>query len=484
MSQGTAVVPARTRRRWPRRVLLGVNVFLVLFVLASAAAYGYMRLRFAQVKKHPFACNVLRNCGDDDPTRAMNVLLVGSDTRKNISPEERRKFGSESQVGGQRSDTIMVLRIDPAERKAAILSIPRDLGVHISGSRPGRIQKINSAFEAGPESLINTIRESLGIPIDHYAEVDFNGFRGIVDAIGGVTLYFPAPARDKQTGLDVRRAGCVKLDGEGALRYVRSREYQQLENGRWRTDPTADLGRIERQHDFVRRVLAKASHAGRNPATLNSLAGTAVHNVSIDKAFTTKDIFRLVRRFKSLEPDAVDMPSLPTTDARIGGLAVLRLKQPDAGLILDRFAGRKPPPPPAGSSPQSTVLPNTVRVRVLNGSGIDGQAGDVARALQGVNFSVAGTGPADSYRYTASVVRYGRGQLSKAQLLQGYVGGGVQLREDRTLRGVDLVLISGRTFSGIAPPSAAGATTSTAPATRSGNPAQGNAKGAPAQPAC
>ena len=482
MAEGTAVVPPRAYRRWPRRTLLGLNIFLVVSVLAAAAAYGYMRLRFGQVPKHDFSCNVLRNCGNDDPDQPMNVLLVGSDTRKNIAPEERRKFGSEQEVGGQRSDTIMVLRVDPAERKAAILSIPRDLGVQIVGSGSTRLQKINTAFESGREALIPTIRQNLGIPIDHYAEVDFNGFRGIVNAIGGVTLYFPAPARDKKTGLDIRQPGCVKLDGEGALRYVRSREYQQFESGRWRMDATADLGRIERQHDFIRRVLAKASRAGRNPITLNALVGTAVKNVTIDKAFSTKDIFRLVRRFKSLEPDAVDIPSLPTVDARASGQSVLRLKQPEAGLVLDRFAGRKPVAGPGAGPARSSVLPNTVRVRVLNGTGTGGQAGDVAQGLRQLGFSVAGTGDADSFRYPSSVIRYGQGQLPKAQLLQTYLGGGAQVREDRTLRGVDLVLVSGGGFSGIRAPAGAQPPAPAPAPADSGTPAQ--PKGGPPQPQC
>ncbi|MDP9070907.1 MAG: LytR C-terminal domain-containing protein, partial [Actinomycetota bacterium] len=236
----------------------------------------------------------------------------------------------------------------------------------------------------------------------------------------------------------------------------------------------------------IRRVLSKASRAGRNPATLNSLVGTAVDNVTIDKSFSTKDIFRLVRRFKSLEPAAVEMLSLPTTEARVRGQSMQRLQQPEADQILARFTGRSPAVPAGGKPARPSILPNTVRVRVLNGSGIDGQASDVARALQGAQFNVAGTGPADSYRYTRSVVRYGQGQLAKAQLLEGYLGGGAQLTEDRTLRGVDLVLVSGSSFTGVRAPSEAGATTTSAPPATSGAaaPAPAPAKTGPPQPEC
>ena len=463
-------------------------------LLLTATAYGYLRYRFGQVDKIDFACDVLRNCGDDDPSQPMNVLLVGSDSRKAISAAEREQFGSERDVGGQRSDTIIVLHVDPRAEKAAILSIPRDLAVPIAGKGGEGPRRINTAFEKGPEGLIATLRQSLGIQIDHYAEVDFNGFRGIVDAIGGVTLHFPSPARDTVTGLDVKTPGCVKLDGDGALAYVRSRNYQYYESGRWRTDGTGDLGRIQRQQDFVRRVIRKASRAGRNPLRLNSLVSTAVDNVKIDKGFSSKDMLRLARRFKSLEPDAVEMLSLPTTGARVGGAAVLRLKQPDAGQILARFRGQPAQGPDGGDgrrAPPAPVVPNSVRLQVLNGSGVNGQAGDAAQALQAASFNVAGTGDADRFDYARSVVRYGRGQQAKARLLQSHVGGGAELKEDLSLRGGDLVLVTGTSFIGIRlpPASSAGAPAPVPPPTTaapppSPAPAPAVPKGAPAQPEC
>ncbi|MEO7836134.1 MAG: LCP family protein, partial [Acidimicrobiales bacterium] len=250
------------------------------------------------------------------------------------------------------------------------------------------------------------------------------------------------------------------------LAYVRSRNYQYLEKGKWRTDPSADLGRIERQQGFIRRVLGKASRAGRNPVTLNSLVNTAVNKVTIDKAFSTKDIFRLAKQFKSLEPEAVEIFSLPTTGARIDGKSVLRLVQPDASEIIDRFSGKVVPPAPG---PPPRVLPGTVRTRVLNGSGATGQAGTAAQALQKANFGVAGVGSADSFTYRQSEVRFARGQRPKAELLQAYVDGGVLLKEDLTLRGGDLVLITGGDFKGIrsaaspSPPSTSPPAASNAP---------------------
>lgn len=467
------------RRRWPRRILIALNIFVAICLVGAAATYGYIKYRLGQVPKIDIG-SVLRNGGDDDPDEPMNVLLVGSDSRKNISKEEAKQFGTEKQVGGERSDTIIILHIDPDAEKAAILSIPRDLYVPIAGT--GRSDRINTAFEKGPEQLINTIKGALGIEIDHYAQVDFNGFRGIVNAIGGVNVYFPAPARDAFTGLDIRKAGCIALDGDGALKYVRSRHYQYYEAGRWHTDPTADLGRIERQQDFIRRVMHKAVRVGKNPATLNALIGNSVKNVTIDDALSTKDILRLAKKFKSLEPDKVDMLSIPTVGTRVGAAAVLKMQQPDADEMLARFRGEVvEQPKPTGPLPN--IRPNAVRVRVLNGSGTDGQAGDVSTALRDQGFQIAGIGPADNFRYKASVIKYGTGQHDKARLLQAYVGGGAELQEDRTLRGIDVVLITGSSFDGITAPTA-GTTSSTAPKATTTTTAPAATQGAPAQPQC
>jgi LCP family protein required for cell wall assembly len=472
------------RRRWPRRVLIAANVFVAICVLVTAGGYGYVRLKYGQIDKLDLR-SVLRKGGNDDPGIPMNVLLVGSDTRATGSAEDAQHFGSASTVGGQRSDTIMILHVDPRVQKAAILSIPRDTYLQIAGTK--RKDRINTAFEqttlaAGARVLINTISQSLGIPIDHYAAVDFVGFRGIVNSVGGVVLPFPAPARDTVTGLDVKTAGCINLSGDQALAYARSRHFQTFEAGRWRTDPTGDLGRIQRQQDFVRRVMRKAISKGfRNPFKLPGLVNQGVKYVQIDQALSTKDLATLGKRFRSLEPDAVDMLTLPATNANIGGAAVLLIKQPEAQTIIDRFSGKTAEPPSNGPPPN--ILPNTVRVRVLNGSGVGGQGGNTALKLQHFGFNNAGTGDADGFHYVTPEIRYGRGQQLKARLLAAYLDGGATLKQDLTLQGVDVVLVTGSALGTIrAPGTAAEATTTTAtPAKTATSPAP---KGAPAGLSC
>lgn len=453
MASPAGEAPPR-RRRWPRRLLIAANIVVAVCIIGVAAGYGYLHYQFGRIDKVKLG-SILKSDANDGPSAPMTVLLVGSDSRANLDPTEAQSYGSAKDVGGQRSDTIIVLRIDPKNEKAAMLSIPRDLWVQIAGTKTN--SRINSAFDQGPGQLIQTIDDQLGIGINHYVQVDFDGFKGIVDALGGVQIYSPAKARDKVTGLDIPNAGCVTLDGNQALSFVRSRHYEYQENGRWKTDPTGDLGRIQRQQDFIRRVLKKANSKakGLDVFALNKMVNTGIHYVKFDDALTTKDLTSLARRFKSLDPEAVQMYTLPTTPASIGGASVLRLKQPDAQQVIDQFLEKAPPPASAaGAAPNAEKPPadlptSAVRVRVLNGSGAEGEARSVSSDLSNLGFNIAGIGEAPSFGHDATEIHYGRGQRDKALLVQSKIKGDTTLSEDTTLRSVDVVVITGKKFGGV-----------------------------------
>lgn len=469
----------RRERRWPRRLLIAANIIVALCVVTTAAGYGYVRWKFGQIATFDDLGDVLRRGGGDDlpPGEPMNVLVVGSDTREGVEAAGSDNFGGTRKVQGQRSDTIILLRVDPENEQAAMLSIPRDLYVEIAGT--GRSNRINTAFEAGQDRLIQTVNDALGVPIDHYVQVDFNGFRGIVGAVGGVQIYSPARARDTVTGLNIPNPGCVTLDGNQALAYVRSRQYQYYENGKWRTDPTGDLGRIQRQQDFVRRVLKKANEKARglNFPAISRLVDTGVKNVQIDKGFGPGEIAQLANRFKSLDPNAVQMLTIPTVPANVGGASVLRMKQPEAQQVIDTFLAKAPVAgAPAAAVPN--IPPGNIRVRVLNGSGAEGQAREVGGDLGALGFNVAGLGQADSFRYTDSVISYAAGQLDKAKVVQSKIQGPSQLKEDPTLRSIDVVVITGGAFGGVA--GAAPATTAAPTATTP--PGKTTTTAAPADP--
>jgi LCP family protein required for cell wall assembly len=466
-------------------LLIGLNIFVAVCLLLTASGYAYVRYRFGQINKIDVS-SALHFGGKDDPGQPMNVLLVGIDSRAGLSVADQAKFGTLKDSSAAHTDTIMVLHVDPKAQKAAILSIPRDLFLPIAGSK--RRDRINTAVQ-GPgkeKDLINTIRQDLGIEIDHYAAVDFVGFRGIVNAVGGVVVPFTSPARDPLSGLKVPTAGCITLNGDQALAFARSRHYEYFESGRWRSDPTGDLGRIQRQQEFMRRMLRQAIAKGiRNPFTLNSLIGamTGHDYVTLDDTLSTKDLVKLGKRFKSLGPDQVDMLSLgqATTPANVGGASVLLPKDADVKDIIDKFLGTAAAAGSTTAVPK--IAPNLIRIRVLNGSGYSGQASKVATGLKDAGFNVADTGDAHNFSYNQNEIRYGAGQRDKALVLQAYVQGTSKIVQDSTIQGVDLILTSGTNFTGIKASPTATSTTTTAPSatTATTKPAS---KGAPAQLAC
>lgn len=427
----------RTRRHprtWRQRAVLGVSCGLLAGVLATAAGLGYAYAKYSRLARVQLGSVLSDRAVDSGPA---NFLLVGVDSAANLDEDDPARAGRED-VSGLRSDTIMLLHVDPASERASLLSLPRDLWVPLAG---GGSNRINAAIQTGgPEELIDTIEGYLGIPINHYVQVDFAGFRGLVSVIDGVKVWFDRPSRDRRSGLVVEQPGCVTLDPDQALAYVRSRHYETFSNGRWRTDPTGDLGRISRQQDFIVRSLRRAVDKGiRNPVTLDNLVDAALETVTVDDTLTGDDIVALGRRFRGFDPDELDLYTLPVDDDSVGGAAVLRLRDTDAQPILDLFRGTDP----------RALTPAAVRVKVLNGSGEPGQASRASVALAAVGFAAAGTGEAESFDIGRTVVRYTAGQEAAADLVARYLAGGADLELVTGSVGADVVVVTGADFGGV-----------------------------------
>lgn len=254
---------------------------------------------------------------------ATNYLLVGSDSRSEFDPE------GDSGVEGTRSDTIILLRITP--EGAAMMSIPRDLWVEIADT--GEMGRINGAYNRGPANLIRTIQNNLDVPVNHYMEVGFGSFVGLVDAIGGVTINFPHPVYDPGSGLNVTTAGDVVLDGQQALAYARARNYTEIIDGQEVKEPTADLGRQERQQAFLRAAMSEVG-ATRNPVTLVRVADAMSAELIVDSGLGFWEAVSLLRKLGGSDPLTV---VLPTEGARRGQALVLVLDQPEAEQVLAAF---------------------------------------------------------------------------------------------------------------------------------------------------
>ena len=318
---------------------------LVVTTTATAGlTFAYASRKLAQVIRQPCP-----GCGHEvGPADSITILFVGSDTRTDIPKSETGQFCARPDcsdlVGPAHSDAIMVLRIFPSVHKVSLLSIPRDLNVAIA--QTGQRDRINAAFGAGPERLVETIRNNLGIPIDHFIDADFVGFSSMVGVVGGLNVYFPTPTRDLMSDLSVP-AGCVRLDSKSALAYVRSRHTEFFENGQWISDPLSDLSRVKRQQDFMRRLISKIKTI-RNPLTAKRVLDSSVHYFKLDDRFSIWDALRVLRAARGIAPDSIQGTTLPVENIDVGGAAELQLQQPEASTVIDSFL-RGPAAAPAAN---------------------------------------------------------------------------------------------------------------------------------------
>lgn len=260
---------------------------------------------------------------------ATNYLVVGTDSRDGVGQGVDNSdliFGAE----GERTDTIAVLRVDGDDIR--LLAIPRDLWLPVNGSN----QRINAAFSVGgPELLVQTVQDQLGIGIDHYLEVDFAGFLSLVDALGTVSIDIPHPAHDPKSGLSLPTAGVNELDSAQALAYVRSRTYTEIVDGVDRVDPTADLGRVARQQIFLSAVFSELGDT-RNPFTLLDALGGVADNVRVDDDLGVTKVMRLGLTIRGAQPVTATLPT--TRFITDGGADVQLLDDAAAAPILAEFA--------------------------------------------------------------------------------------------------------------------------------------------------
>jgi len=469
---GTAGAPPASphllvKRHWPRRMLVAANVGVLICLVVAASAYGYVQWRFSQISRIAVQGLDPTGKGGQSPPGAeppMTILVVGSDTRA-LGKGASASFGSASEVTGQRSDTIMLVRVVPATDSIALLSVPRDLLVPITGLGTTRI---NAAFGGGPNLLVQTIEQDLGIEVNHFAVVNFVTFAQIANAVGGVYQYFPTPARDAYSNLVVTHAGCVLLKGSQALAFVRSREYQYYLDGTWQYQlvPESDLARIQRQQDFIKLALKKAEEvAVTNPIALNDVVSGITSSLTVDSGFSTSSLINLALSMRHLDVAGIPNWTYPTVNSTSVPGALDAVPTQDQ-QVVDQFLSYGQPRP-ATTAATSAPAPSATKVKVLNGSGVAGQAATAAAALERDGYMVSSAGDASNFSYVQSVVEYGPGGLPAAKALQGRVPGGAALLQVSGLAPDALVLITGQSYTGT---SATAALKLNRPATMSARP--------------
>jgi len=310
------------------------GLVVVLVLVVGLGGYFYAGYQFHRIAKvHVKGLDKVTK-----PGAPFTVLVAGSDSRSFVKTAGQCKsFGCGADVGGARSDVIILVRVVPAERRIEMLSIPRDTWVTI----PGDIQyisgqnRINAAFNTGsPSLLVATILQNFHIPINYFVEVNFLGLQNMVNAIGGIHLDFKYPLRDRElvsgvehnmTGLRILKTGCQLVEGTQALALVRSRNIQYELNGVWDDDYGSDFTRIRNQQTFFRAVIHQLNHEITNPFALNDFINAAVHDLTIDDSLTEGLMISLAREFHSFPPGSLKAVTMPTVGPYItsGGADVL-----------------------------------------------------------------------------------------------------------------------------------------------------------------
>jgi LCP family protein required for cell wall assembly len=329
-------------------MLITANVLVFVIIAAAAGAAGYAINAFGEIhretvkdlvtgpsKSYVIINHKKVNVIGGSKLAPFTILLVGSDSRAG-AVGSGFKVGSSTTQSENLSDSIILARVAPATHQMALLSIPRDLWVSIPGVGDG---KINAAFAGGdPSRLIEVIEKDLGLPVNHFAEVSFDAFEQIADAVGGVEQYFPTPARDAYSGLDVAQAGCVELRGDQALAFVRSRHYEYYLDGQWQSqeEPESDLGRIQRQQAFIKNATEKIERSGdlEHPIRLASIVTSITKNLTVDSTFSNRELISLAESFRGLNANNLPNMTYPVQNAEVDGTSALTgVPSADAAVI-------------------------------------------------------------------------------------------------------------------------------------------------------
>jgi LCP family protein required for cell wall assembly len=384
----------RGRRRWLRRSLIGVGVVIVLIVGGVAADYFYLGSLV-----HKVTVKTLQKSS----AASENILLIGSTTRCGLKQQNAAYGTCAEGVTGVNSDIDMILHLDPATHSVSLLSIPRD--TFVPNARIIGANKIDAALYEGPSQLITAIEEDFAIPINNYVELNFDTFANVVNALGGVKMYFPIPIYDAESDLNIEHPGCYDLDGFHALQLVRARHLQiqptpsNHDPHTWTYEALSDLARIRRTHEFLRVLSAKVATRGlSNPITDQSIMTAVLPSLTVDSGFGESKMVSLAETFAHTSIANVPQYTYPVSDVQTGSLLyqgyyygdVVFPIEPNGVKAIDTIFDVKPGMD--SFTGQALPSPSSVKLTVENGTGVTNQAALIANPLRSKGFDVLSTG--------------------------------------------------------------------------------------------
>jgi len=300
----------------------GRRRLLVAAALGAVAVLALLSAVDAAVLVHRIPTVPLRATGTDEGT---TWLLVGSDSRERLAPADRQRYADRSQAGGERADLVLLLHQD-RDDGTTLYSVPRDLYVGQQRDRPHRL---GLALERGPQGLVDSLCDDLGIGVDHVLVADMGALVALVDATGPVLVSTHRPTRDRRAGLEPLSAGTHRLDGAQALAWVRSRSAEVLVGGRWQPDPSVDRTRTAHATDVLRQVRARLD----DPVSVQRAAWSVGPRLRRDDGLGPLALTRLSAALR----DALRGGRVVTVPARLSGTQV-----PFAFATQDTFTTLRP----------------------------------------------------------------------------------------------------------------------------------------------
>jgi LCP family protein required for cell wall assembly len=397
-----------------------------------------------------------------------NILLVGSTSRCALKHQYVQYGLCSAGVTGVNSDVVMILHLNPDTKAVSILSIPRDL--FIPNARTTGANKIDAALAQSPSQLVAAVQEDFGIPIQHYVELNFETFASVVDALGGINMYFPMPIFDDYSGITVTSPGCIHLDGVRALQVVRARHLQYKsattttsDYHYWPQEAQSDLARIRRDHEFLRVLATAVAHQGLgNPLTDRQIIASVAPQLTVDGGFSATDMVNLVLTFHSVNAGSAPQLTVPVMQSSslhyyFKGYDYGNIEFPsepqDQQAIEQVF----------GINANTSVLtgkslprPSTVSVSVLNGSGASNQATTTSDALGALGFDMVGVGDTPPPATQSETVVYYATPAAEpaAEAVAHSLSGAVIMAQGQTQDGAQVTVVTGSDFSVNPPPSA------------------------------
>jgi LCP family protein required for cell wall assembly len=475
-----AAQPRASRRR--RRLKWALAVFGIVIVLIVAGVGGYAW--YLNHLVHRITVKGLA-AGETHGTESgtENILLVGSTDRCALKKQYIGYGICNQGVNGINSDVVMILHLNPNTRTVSILSIPRDL--FVPNARIGGANKIDAALYQGPTQLVAAVQEDFGIPIQHYVELNFDSFASVVDALGGINMYFPEPVYDAESDLNVKTVGCVHLNGFHALQVVRARHLVHKGPGvtsnnpaNWTPEAQSDLARIRRDHEFLRVLATAVAKKGlSDPLTDRDIIAGVAPDLTVDNGLSATHMLNLVLTYHSVNVNGAPQLTLPVLEDTFGSYLykggnygdIEFPTEPTDQSVVDTFLGISATTNAMTGTP--LPKPGDVTVSVENGTGVTNQATTTSAALGALGFHMMELGDTSPVGQEAeTVVYYGSktpSVVAAAQMVAHSISGSVILgyNPSMVLGGAEVTVDTGTSFSVNAPKATTTSTSAGTPST-------------------